>query len=78
MIISKYSLSDSIIPINKYHLLMNPTVGGKPIMINAPINTRKHVIGSFLDKLFISLTSLIPVCVAIIPADRNKIILPKA
>ena len=57
---------------------MNPTVGGKPIMINAPINTRKHVIGSFLDKLFISLTSLIPVCVAIIPADRNKIILPKA
>ena len=75
---SKYSFSDSTIPSSKYHLLINPTVGGKPTIIIAPIVINKQVIGNFEERLFISLTFLIPVCVAIIPADRNSIIFPKA
>ena len=70
--------SVSNVAINKYHLLHVPPVGGKPIMLRLPIKNATIVKGICLPRPRISLMLLLCAATKIAPAQKNKVIFPKA
>ena len=69
---------ESRVPLSKYHLLMNPPVGGNPITQSEPRKNAVIVSGIFRPIPFIWLMYLAPQASYIAPAQRNSVILPMA
>ena len=65
-------------PINRYHLLQVPPVGGTPIILRLAIKKAAMVIGICCPRPRISLIFDLWVATRMAPAQKNSVILPKA
>ena len=72
------SLSASKLPTARYHLLHIPPSGGAPMMHKLPRANAIIVSGIFLPRPFNWLISVLCAATMIAPAQKNKVILPKA
>ena len=70
--------SASSVPRARYHLLMKPPQGGRPITLSAPMKKAAMVKGIRRPMPAISLIFVFPVATKIAPAQKKRVILPKA
>ena len=65
-------------PNTRYHLLKNPPVGGRPMILKEAMKNAVMVKGILFPIPTISLMFLLPVATKIAPAQKNRVIFPKA